>query len=73
MIKYSLVSINAESPNTRINVWITRPEQRPIEIKKPDFLFSRLWFKTNNMSGPGIKVKANDDIRNNNIWSILWI
>jgi hypothetical protein len=25
------------------------------------------------MSGPGIKVKANDDIRNNNIWSILWI
>ena len=46
-------------------VGIRIPKNKDVII--PCFLFTTLWFITNNMSGPGIKVNANDDIRNNNI------
>ena len=67
MIKFSLFSIKADKPNTINDVWIINPEQRPIEIKNPFFFFFKLWFITNRISGPGINVRTNDDIRNNNI------
>ena len=68
-----LLSINAERPKAKNIVWNINPVHKPKEVIIPFFLLSRLWLITNKISGPGVKVKANDDIRNNNISCILWI
>ena len=67
MIKFKVISIKDYKTKTINDVWIINTEQRTIEIKNLFFLFSKIWCITNRISGPGINVRTNDDIRNNNI------